>query len=335
MKPAFDPVRATETFLESLGYSLPEAVTALPGGRNNRVWRVGCGKRTFLLKHYFWSEQDPRDRLGQEWAFLQYLHQTGCRQAPEPFRNDPSTRSALLEFIEGVPVEIPDVSTQDVHAAAEFFLQINARRREGESLMSASEACFSIGTHLNTLAERVDRLRTIGPETAVHAAARDFVDRSVRPLFAQVESRIRCGSDLSHNLTNDERCLSPSDFGFHNSLRQSDGCLRFFDFEYAGWDDPAKTIIDFCNQPDRLLPDDLSRIFRERALEAFPDPEYLSIRIRLLEPLYQLKWACICLNNFLPGREFDAARPDRSPEAQLARARVMADRAAMRFESEE
>jgi hypothetical protein len=241
----------------------------------------------------------------------------------------------LIEFIEGVPVEIPDVSAHDVHSAADFFLQMNERREEGAALMPASEACFSIESHLATAAERVNRLQTITPQTAVHAAARDFVSKSLRPLFTSVENRIRSGSGMSHHLTNDERCLSPSDFGFHNSLRQSDGRLRFFDFEYAGWDDPAKTIIDFCNQPDRLLPDNLSRIFRERVLGAFPDPENLVIRIRLLEPLYQLKWACICLNNFLPGREFDASRPDRSPEAQLARARVMADRAAARFESEE
>jgi hypothetical protein len=154
------------------------------------------------------------------------------------------------------------------------------------------------------------------------------VKKTLRPLWRRVDERIRSAvaSDHRDELPWAERCLSPSDFGFHNTLRQSDGTLRFLDFEYAGWDDPAKTIIDFCNQPDRLLPVELARVFRERSTSAFPSPRSLQNRVAILEPLYQLKWACICLNNFLPGRAFTDPRPDRSPEAQLNRARTMAGR---------
>jgi hypothetical protein len=310
-----------------LGHSPPEAVTPLPGGRNNRVWRVKCGPQSFLLKRYFWSEQDPRDRLGQEWVFLRYLRQIGCRQAPDPLVKDPSSRCALLEFIDGTDLEIHDVTAKDVHAATDFFIQMNSQREKAASLSPVSEACFSLDAHIATMAARVERLQEINPESDIHAAARDFVHKTIRPLWAKVETGIRSCSCLSRILTTEEQCLSPSDFGFHNALRQPDGCLRFLDFEYAGWDDPAKTIIDFCNQPDRLLPDDLAGIFRERAILAFPNSESLATRILLLEPLYQLKWACICLNNFLPGRTFTDPGPDRSPETQLARARTMAGRA--------
>src|SRR6185503_11886129 len=42
--------------------------------------------------------------------------------------------------------------------------------------------------------------------------------------------------------------LSPSDFGYHNAVLADDETVRFFDFEYAGWDDPAKLVCDFFNQ---------------------------------------------------------------------------------------
>ena len=42
-----------------------------------------------------------------------------------------------------------------------------------------------------------------------------------------------------------DKCLSPSDFGFHNVIVEKDKILRFIDFEYAGWDDPAKMVSDF------------------------------------------------------------------------------------------
>ena len=32
-----------------------------------------------------------------------------------------------------------------------------------------------------------------------------------------------------------ERCISPSDFGFHNALVDERGIVRFLDFEYSGW----------------------------------------------------------------------------------------------------
>ena len=55
-------------------------------------------------------------------------------------------------------------------------------------------------------------------------------------------------------LDQQDRCLSPSDFGFHNALAQGE-TVRFIDFEYAGWDDPAKTVCDFFHHPGVPVPD--------------------------------------------------------------------------------
>ena len=173
----------------------------------------------------------------------------------------------------------------------------------------------------------MQRLRSIEASDASHAKARELVSATLEPLWRTIENDIRSQeeSPLGAVLPTAERCLSPSDFGFHNALRQHDGSLRFLDFEYAGWDDPAKTMIDFCNQPDGLLPRALADMFRKRTIGTAAND--LAARIRLLEPLYQLKWACICLNNFLPGRSFAGAPPGRSPTDQLTRAATMADRA--------
>jgi len=336
MSESFDPFEAASTLLIKLGYPCPDSVLALPGGRNNQVWRVGSVDCDFLLKRYFWSEQDPRDRLSQEWKFLEYLWQQGCERVPKPFIFDESIRCALLEFVEGTPPQAQEVTAADVHAAADFFLEINSGREHAVALPPASEACFSIEAHLATTSARVGRLATIQPATTVHTAALGLVQDSIHPLWNQIEDRIRsvAKDDLTRVLSASERCISPSDFGFHNSIRQSDHTLRFVDFEYAGWDDPAKTIIDFCNQPDGILSNDNALLFRRRTMDSFPPANSFRERIRLLEPVYQLKWACICLNGFLPGRHFDRLRPDRTPEAQLARATLMTQRAASSVNSE-
>jgi hypothetical protein len=318
------PESAATELLARIGKKTPSAVTPIPGGRNNTVWRVDSGSETFLLKRYFWSESDPRDRLGQEWTFLEFLHSIGSRQAPAPLARLPESRFALLEFIPGTPPS--DIAESDILAAADFLAEINSRRHQATHIPPVSEAAFSIDQHLAVTAHRITSLTRIQPLTSDHTAAISFVESTLLPLWHSIHTRIENipATTRTSILPPTSRILSPSDFGFHNALRQPDRTLRYVDFEYAGWDDPAKTLIDFTNQPDRILPDHLATLFLENTIPHLPDPTPLRTRISILTPLYQLKWACICLNAFLPGRPADPARP--LPH-QLARARTSALRA--------
>jgi Phosphotransferase enzyme family len=326
-----DPSYAALSLLTQLGKPAHSSLIALAGGRNNRVWRVDCGSESFLLKNYFWSEADPRDRLGQEWAFLDFLQSIGSRKAPAPLAKDPSTRFALLEFIPGNPPQ--EIGESDILDAAEFFAEMNAQSAFDKNLPPVSEACFSIQAHLETTAARIDRLQQIQSTSEEHEQAVLFIRDTLLPLWHDLRKKIEDIPDSTRReiLPPSERCLSPSDFGFHNALRQSDGTLRYVDFEYAGWDDPAKTLIDFTNQPDRLLSENLAALFLEKTIPLFPNPDALHQRLALLTPLYQIKWACICLNAFFPGRPTD---PHRSLSLQLSRARVSAIRAEGRVSEE-
>ena len=318
------PTEVATSLLAHIGKPAPQCVLALPGGRNNRVWRVDCTTEAFLLKSYFWSESDPRDRLGQEWAFLDFLQSIGFLKAPAPLAKDAPSRFALLEFIDGDPPQ--EITEYDILDAARFLAEMYSQRELGKNLPPVSEACFSIQEHLGSVSKRVERLNQIQPDSEAHFEAIRFIESALRPLWTEICALIekKPSSDRQSRLPFSERCLSPSDFGFHNALRQSDGSLRYVDFEYAGWDDPAKTLIDFTNQPDRVLSHNLAALFLEKTSSLFPNPDFLHQRVTLLTPLYQLKWACICLNAFFPNRPLDPSRPLAS---QLARANVMISRA--------
>lgn len=319
-----DPSQAALSLVAQIGKTAPSSIIPLAGGRNNRVWRVNCGSESFLLKNYFCSESDPRDRLGQEWAFLDFLQSIGSHKAPAPLAKDPSTRFALLEFIPGNPPQ--EIAESDILDAAEFFAEMNAQRAFAKNLPPVSEACFSIQAHLETTAARIGRLQHIQSTSEEHEQAVLFIRETLLPLWHELHKRIEALPDYTRReiLDPSERCLSPSDFGFHNALRQSNGSLRYVDFEYAGWDDPAKTLIDFTNQPDRLLPENLAALFLEKTIPLFPNPDELFNRLALLKPLYQIKWACICLNAFFPGRPLDPTRP---LALQLSRSKTMTARA--------
>jgi hypothetical protein len=335
------PREIAQQLLAKIGCSDDFTVTPLPGGRNNRVWRVRAGESDLLLKRYYWAENDTRDRMGHELDFLSYLDSIGIMAAPQALAADRESRCALLEFINGVTPTISEISDADILAAAYFFNVMNAARfmNVAQALPIASEACFSLQEHVDTTQRRIGRLDQIVPADDTARAAHAFVSETLVPLWLRVRARIiEMAPDLGgleETLSSQERCLSPSDFGFHNSLRTPDGRLRFVDFEYSGWDDPAKTIADFANQPDMLLDDRLGDLFRARAVDLFPDPASLTARLSLLTPLYQVKWACICLNEFLPSgsarRAFTGLKTDEGLTrlaGRLERARAMALRAA-------
>jgi hypothetical protein len=98
----------------------------------------------------------------------------------------------------------------------------------------------------------------------------------------------------------EDRCISPSDFGFHNALATPSGMVVFLDFEYAGWDDPAKMVSDFFSQPAVPVPVGYFDHFLASALAFSQNAEMLAVRTRILLPVFRMKWCCIVMNDFLP-----------------------------------
>src|SRR5207244_11655608 len=121
-----------------------------------------------------------------------------------------------------------------------------------------------------------------------------FVRGDVSTAWNQValglhQRSLRCGWSLVEELPVFRRCLSPSDFGFHNALLADDGRLRFLDFEYAGWDDPAKLVCDFFCQPACPVPMNHYSDFAKQVATLTSDPALHRMRMDLLLPLYRLK----------------------------------------------
>ena len=137
-------------------------------------------------------------------------------------------------------------------------------------------------------------------------------------------------SDWTTSWPRRDRCVSPSDFGFHNALLGTDGTLKFIDFEYAGWDDPAKTICDFFCQPELPVPKSCQALFHDEIADLMEPPGRFRLRVELLLPVYRLKWCCIMLNDFLPAgndrRRFAGTIADAEQKwRQLEKARQAAE----------
>lgn len=278
----------------------------LSASGNNRVFTLQCDGDTLVLKWYFHDAADTRDRLGAEYAFLEHAWNSGLRCIPQPLGKDLNTHLALYEFVPGRKLEAHEVDAAAMQQAARFFALLNSplSRAQALALPPASEACFSVTEHFAMVDARLARLVDMPVESDVDRAAADFVSH-LTAYWADTKPRILqgCGAlTLSRDgaLPAAERCLSPSDFGFHNALVRPDGSLCFIDFEYAGWDDPAKAVGDFFSHPGVAVPHDHFEPFLAQALAPFGNAQQMAARVRLLEPISQVKWCCIILNEFLP-----------------------------------
>lgn len=279
-------------------------VAHVDGGGNNKVLSVHVKDATYLAKAYYSNPADTRNRLGAEYAFLSYAWAIGLNCVPKPIYCNPGKNMGLYEFVKGRKLVPSEMTRQHVMEAADFIRELNARLDRGQTLPVASEACFSIEQHFSLIDSRIQRLHGMPVESEIEQQARSFVDR-LESTWARIKDKISADSgSLSEQLDIADRCISPSDFGFHNALLRDSGKVCFIDFEYAGWDDPAKMVGDFFSQPAVPVSLDYFDAFLSESLSYSKNKEVLATRARLLLPVFQVKWCCIMLNEFLP----DAAK---------------------------
>jgi len=274
------------------------------GRGNSRIYCVtySDGKKC-ALKLYPSRLDDLRDRLGVEYRALQFLCSQGETAIPEPVAADHAHGFALYEWIEGDKVKVPDES--DVDRAAAFLDRIHGLRKQkaAEQLLVASEACFSGQSITDQIEGRLGKLLTVSSEEPTLAR---FLQTEFLPLKDEVYARAHQaysdkGLSFSSDISMSQRTLSPSDFGFHNSLRRPDESLAFIDFEYFGWDDPVKLVSDFLWHPAMHLAMGLKQKFISEVFSIYDGDKYLEFRLKALYPLFGLRWGMILLNEFLPG----------------------------------
>lgn len=282
---------------------------AIKDGRNNRVYKLVVDNRSYLLKQYFFSKDDPRDRLGTEFSFSLFAWRNGLRQIPKPYCCDREANFALFAFIDGKKLKKGEVKKGHIDQTLEFIEQLNKNieKKDALKLSLASEACFSFKNHILSVDNRIKQLNRIDINDDVDRQVMIFFEQELAPSAKEIKKNILSEIEgkkkvLKQIFSVEKRILSPSDFGFHNALITDENRLHFFDFEYAGWDDPVKLICDFFCQPDIPVPINYLEWFVKSLSEYLVEnssTENMIWCVNLLLPLYRIKWCCIIINAFL------------------------------------
>jgi hypothetical protein len=306
------------------------AASRIVGGGNSGVYRVDAGGKSYALKCYA-----DIARLEREYRALTSLQALGFgSMVPQPIRRDAESPAAIYGWIEGT--RVGDADAHEIDALLSLMRYLHDIRNDPamSDIGEAVEAGLNVDGIEQHLLARVTRLRTADAD-----ALGDFLDEIVAlTMLASKRARAALGPDA---LARSRQTLSQSDVGFHNAIRALDGRIVFIDFEYFGWDDPVKQMVDFLWHPAMVLAQHAADRFRIGAAGIYANDAGYGGRFAHLEPMHGLRWTLTVLNEFIPEiwqRRLFAGTVQAQDETviksrQLEKARAFADRVARIMET--
>lgn len=304
-------VRVLPVFQHNLNLA-PSSLELIKRTGNSRIYKAtGDGMPVCVLKTYFDSTQDNRDRGQTEFQALSFLWQNEIRCVPKPIGFDEKSNSALYSFIDGVALDAKSVKTIHLNQLADFFLRLFRLANStspAQWSIDASEARFRLQDYRTAIDRRLDQIEK-GLQTQSWAKqARDFVSNELYPLrdklYAAFHERIASHDlNLTEEIELSDRILSPSDTGLHNMIvDQNTDRATFIDFEYFGWDDPAKLMADFFHSAAMNLSVEQKHIVLHRFSEGLPQQcaSRFLVRWEAIVDLIGFEWVLIVLNILSP-----------------------------------
>jgi len=316
-------------WLEKTFHSSLSSITLLPSSGNNRIYKIQMDNgENYAVKQYLSLKEDSRPRLEAEFNHLKALKKLGFQNIPQPVLKDRSW--AVYSFIQGTSINV--IGAVEIDKILSFITRLSdlSSKLKDFAIFPGSDSRSCLGDYIDQIEKRSNRLimgtKTFGLEKEIN----HFFKQKLLPhkefICSKFYNSIEClGWDLQRPFKAEQKIFSPSDFGFHNILRGTD-CqeeLYFIDFEYSGWDDPAKLMADFFHHVGQ----DVSWEHKWYLLEKFAahrkqDPDFLK-RWETIIDLVGLEWVLIVLNildsNEMERKQF--ANPKIDP-ANLVKSRL-------------
>jgi len=270
-------------------------------GRNNQVWLISTYKKKYIIKIYPFSKKNSKSRLIKEVNFLNILEKNKLNSVPKILDINKKKNIAMYTFLPGK--KIKKININYINQCADFITKINSLKitKKFKKFPYAADSCLSIKDHLFCVDRRIHQFNKLVPKTLLEKKVCSFLKHKIFPEWQKVRNEINLkftNTEIQEKIEKNQLIVSPSDFGFHNIIENKKK-LFFFDFEYAGWDDPAKLICDFICQPDFFLKKNYSTRFIKKISLILPKPYQTIRRTKEIIPVHRIKWCLVLLNEFI------------------------------------
>lgn len=294
-------VQQQERLKELLNTNAIHFLTKSSGG-NSKVFCVIADEQRWAVKSYPPHQPNQRDRLAAEITAYRFLNQENITAVPFLKAYCEKERWLIMNWIDGE--QLKNYSPSDISQALQFIRNITALNSKVvaiDKLPQAAEACLSLTILIHQIAKRYQRLLSL-PEQDVLLV--DFLTKEFTPVFEHYKNKAlqgyaKAAMDPDQELPQEMRSLVPSDFGFHNAIRDTTGKLYFFDFDYFGWDDPVKLLADILWHPKMQFSSAQELEMIEAFTDIYKQDAAFPIRFSFTFPLFGLRWVLILLNEFI------------------------------------
>ena len=236
-------------------------------------------------------------RIKREKIFYEYLKKIEKKNIVNPLGFNIGLNMALYPYVNGH--KIKKIRDDYIEELVNFINQIN-KKKKFIKLPYAIDAIKDRKNHINLCQHKLNQMKKVKLKSKIMKEFSFFLNNKLFPKFLEIKKSFinkKLYSLYKTKLTKNEMIVSPSDFGFHNILKSKSNFF-FFDFEYAGLDDPVKLICDFFCQPDQSLTALQKKIFIKKLSFKNHSSKQLEFLTKLFIPFHTLKWCCIMLNEF-------------------------------------
>src|SRR5208337_4354025 len=101
--------------LDAAGQDEPFELSPMTGGINNRIFLIRRDSQIIgVIKQYYHSSGNPRDRLASDYEFSRFLWDHGIHQIPEPFASNPLHHLAFFHYIDGKKLVSSEITKQHI-----------------------------------------------------------------------------------------------------------------------------------------------------------------------------------------------------------------------------
>ncbi len=280
-------------------------IKLIDSGKNNLVVKFNYKNKDFIYKKYLKKKnyEINYSRYKSETLFINYLRKKNIKNLPSIIKTNKKTEENIFGYIDGK--KIKKISKNDILQCINFIKNINKKKTKNSiNFKKATEACISIKDHIETAEKRISLLSKYPKNYGIYKKAKYFVSRTLKQKMNEVKKEIvklYSYREIEKKLNKQDLILSPSDFGFHNVIKKNNK-LFFFDFEYAGMDDPVKLMSDFICQPDNKLNKSQANYFYNNIIKALAKKNEIEKRFKAVIFIHRIKWCCVILSEVLNKR---------------------------------
>ena len=270
-----------------------KSIKLLKDSLNSEIYSIIYKGEKSILKIYKSKDQI---RIQREAKVLTFLNKKNFKKIPKIYESNLKRNFIIMSYLEG---KNPNSDINFINKLSNYIneMQLYIGLEDKKNLPYAAEACLNLNEHFEKTIKKITDIRNKIKEFKYSYETLDIIEYKILPWIDNYKKDIQLKIKCKDNIDNKDLILSQSDIGIHNTFIFENE-LYTFDYEYAGLDDPAKTICDLIINPNTFLNTEeiLISLNHLKKLKIFKNSYKKAL---IILPLYRYKWFAIIVNSFL------------------------------------